>query len=55
MNKKIVIAVTVLIAILFVGAIAGTIFYYNSVVSSENSKMSSLNNDVTNLTAEIQA
>ena len=52
MNKKII-AVSVLIAILFVSAIAGTIFYYNSVVSSENSKISSLNNDITNLTAEI--
>ena len=34
MNKKII-AISVLIAILFVGAIAGTIFYYNSVVNAE--------------------
>jgi len=51
MNKKII-AVSVLIAVLFVSSIAGTIFYYNGVVNDRNSKIVSLNNQVTNLTHE---
>ena len=35
MNKKIIIAVSVLIAVLFVSAIAGTIVYYNGVVNQK--------------------
>jgi len=50
MNKKII-AISVLIAILFVSAIAGTIFYYNNKVSNLNSQISSLKNQVTNLTS----
>ena len=42
MNKK-VMAIAVLIAVLFVSAIAGTIFYYNDVVNDRNSKIASLN------------
>jgi len=53
MNIKII-AVSVLIATLFVSAIAGTIFYYNSVVNDRNSKIASLNNQVKNLTSEVQ-
>ncbi len=50
-NKK-TIAIAVLIAILFVSAIAGTIFYYNGVVNkavnNKNSQIASLNNEITN-------
>ena len=52
MNKKII-AVLVLIAVLFVGAIAGTISYYNGVVTDRNSKIALLNNEVANLTSQI--
>jgi hypothetical protein len=59
MNKKII-AISVLIAILFVGAIAGTMFYYNGVVNDKNSKIVSLNtqianqnNEIANLTSQI--
>ena len=41
MNKKII-AVSVLIAVLFVSAIAGTIFYYNGVINNRNSKINLL-------------
>ncbi len=60
MNKKIIIAISVLIAILFISAIAGTIFYYNGVVNDKNSKIASLstqmanqNNEIANLTSQI--
>ena len=53
MNKKIVIAVSVLIAVLFVSAIAGTIVYYNAVVNDRNSKIASLNNQIANLTSQV--
>ena len=52
MNKKIIIA-AVLIAVLFVSAIVGTIFYYNGVVSDNGSKIASLNTRITNLNAQI--
>ena len=52
MNKKII-AVSVLIAILFVSAIAGTIFYYNGVVNDRNSQIASLNNEIANQNAQI--
>ena len=42
MNKKII-AISFLIAVLFVSAIAGTVFYYNCVVNDRNSKIDSLN------------
>ncbi len=52
MNKKIK-AVSVLIIILFVSTIAGTIFYYNGVVSDRNSEIASLNNQIVNQNNEI--
>ena len=52
MNKKII-AISVLVAILFVGAIAGTIVYYNGVVNGRNSKINSLNSQIANLNNEI--
>ena len=52
MNKKIK-AISVLIAILFVSAIAGTIFYYEGKVNISNSKIVSLNNQVANQDSEI--
>ena len=53
MNKKIVIAVSVLIAILFVSAFAGTIFYYNSVLNQKDSQIANQNNEIANLTSQI--
>lgn len=58
-NKKII-AISVLIAVLFVSAIAETISYYNGVVNRENSTIASLstqianqNNEITNLNSQI--
>jgi len=48
MNKKII-AISVLIAVLFVSAIAGTIFYYNNKVSNLNSQISNLKSQLTQL------
>ena len=52
MNKKIIV-ISVLIAILFVGAIAGTMFYYNGIVNGRNSKINSLNTQIANLNNKI--
>ena len=49
MNKKIIIAIAVLIvAILFVSAIAETVFYYNNKISNLNSQISKLNAVIAN-------
>ena len=53
MNKKIIIAVSVLIAVLFVSSIAGTAFYYKVIVNSDNSKIASLNTEIANLTNQL--
>ena len=45
MNKKII-AVAVLIVVLFVSAIAGTIFYYNGLVNDKSSQITSLNQQI---------
>ncbi len=45
MNKKII-AVSVLIAVLFVSAIAGTLSYYNNILAYQN-------NEIANLTSQI--
>ena len=52
MNKKIV-AVSILIAILFVSVIAGTIVYYNILVNDRNSKIASLNSEIVHLNDEV--
>ncbi len=52
MNKKIM-AMSVLIAVLFVSSIAGTIFYYRNVVNDKNSKIASLNSQIANQNNEI--
>jgi hypothetical protein len=52
MNKRIV-AVSVLAAVLFVSAIAGTIVYYNSKVASLNSQILNQNIEIENLTSQI--
>ena len=47
-------ALTVLlVAIFFVGAVSGTIVYYNGVVNERNSKIGSLNNQVASLNGEV--
>jgi len=53
MNKKIIIALSVLIAALFVSAIAGTTFYCNGVINGGNSKIASLNVQIANLDSQI--
>jgi cell division protein FtsL len=53
MNKKIVALSFLIIAILFVSAIAGTILYYNGVVNDKNSHIASLNNQMGNLNSQI--
>jgi hypothetical protein len=43
----------VVIVLLFVTAIAGTIYYYNGLVNDNNSKIASLNDEITNQNNEI--
>lgn len=51
---KLRIAITALIVtILFVGAIAGTIVYYNAILSEKNSKISLLNSEIPKLNIQI--
>jgi len=52
MNKKII-AISVLIAILFVSAITGTIVYYNVVVNQKDSQIANQNNEIANLNRQI--
>ena len=52
MDKKII-ATSILIAILFVVAIAGTIVYCNGVISDGNSKIASLNSQIANLDGKV--
>ena len=42
-----------IVAILFVSAIAETISYYNGIVNDRNSKIANLNNEIANLTSQI--
>jgi hypothetical protein len=51
MNKKII--ASVLIAIVFVVAIAGTIVYCNRILSDGNSKITSLNSQIANLESRV--
>ncbi len=47
-------AITVLIiAVLFVSAIAGTIVYYNNILNEKNSKIALLNSQIPNLNSQI--
>ena len=52
MNKKII-AVSALIAILVVGAFAGTIFYYNSKIANLSSQISNISGQLTNVTTQL--
>jgi hypothetical protein len=51
-NKSKVISATI-IAILFVSAISGTVFYYNGVVNDRDSKIALLNNQIAKLSNQI--
>jgi len=51
-NKKII-AISVLIAILFVSAISATILYYNGVVNQKDSQIANQNNETANINDEI--
>lgn len=51
-NKSKVISATV-IAILFVSAISGTVFYYNGVVNDRDSKIALLNTQIAKLNSQI--
>jgi hypothetical protein len=53
MNKKIIAISFLLVAILFVSALAGTIVYYSSVVNQKNSEIALLNSQIANLTSQI--
>jgi len=53
MNKKLIAISFLIVAILFVSAIAGTISYYNGVVNDRNSKIALLNSQIANLNNEI--
>ena len=52
MDKKII-ATSILIAILFVAAIAGTVIYCNGVINGGNSKIASLNSQIANLNSKV--
>jgi outer membrane murein-binding lipoprotein Lpp len=53
MNKKIIALSALIVAMLFVISIAGTIFYYNGVVSDKNSKIELMNSQIANLNSQI--
>ncbi|MGD0070558.1 MAG: hypothetical protein ABSB71_03245 [Candidatus Bathyarchaeia archaeon] len=53
MNKKIIVISILIVAVLFVSAMAGTIFYYNGVVNDRNSKIDLLNAQIANLEGQI--
>ena len=62
MSKLRVVLTALIITVLFVSAIAGTIFYYNGVVDQKNSEIASLNtqlqqekNEIANLTSKISS
>ena len=46
-------AFSALIILVLLIAFAGTVFYYNSVVSGDNSKIESLKNEISNLTSQV--
>ena len=52
MNRKIM-AISVLIAILVVGAFVGTIFYFNSEIANLNSQISNIKSQLTNVTGQL--
>lgn len=52
MNKTKLAITAFIIAMLFVSAIAGTMFYYNGVVNDRNLKIASLNSQIADLTNE---
>ena len=51
--KKKIMAIPVLIAVLFVSAIAGTVIYCIGVINDGNSKIASLNSQIANLNSQI--
>ena len=53
MNKKIIIAVAVLIAVLFLSSMAEITSYYNGVVNNKRSEISSLNCEIANQSSQI--
>jgi cell division protein FtsL len=52
MDKKVV-ATSILIAVVFVAAVAGTIVYFNGVLSNGNSKIASLNGQIADLNRKV--
>ena len=55
MNKKITVISFLIVAILFVSAIAGTIIYYNSQITNLNSQISNLKSQIANLAVNLEA
>ncbi len=53
MGKTRIVITALIIILLFISAIAGTIYHYNSVVSDNDSKIASLNDEITNQNNEI--
>ena len=53
MGSKRIAITALIIVILFVSAFAGTIAYYNGVVTDKNSQIASLNNQISNQSSEI--
>ncbi len=51
-TKKLVLS-ALIVAVLFVSAIAGTIIYYNGVVNDRNSKIELMNSQIANLNSQI--
>lgn len=47
MNQKIIMAISALMAVLFVSAFAGSILYYTDIVNTKNSEIASLNAQIT--------
>jgi hypothetical protein len=53
MNKKLIVTSVLTVTMLFVTAIAGTIFYYNGVVNDRDSQIESMNSQIANLNSQL--
>jgi outer membrane murein-binding lipoprotein Lpp len=52
-DKRVLIAAILFVSILFVSAIAETIFYYSGKINDSNPKIANLNNEIANLNSQI--
>jgi hypothetical protein len=53
MGKIRIIIAALIVAMLFIGSVAGTALYYNGIINDKNSQIASLNNQITKLNVQI--